>query len=313
MNMVLDNSGRHLWRQCHLKYKFKTIDGVQSRKGSTALRYGSAWHGFKEAFYRTILTEGWEAKRYAMLNGIGFAKDVWEKESENREFYDDYRTFDNLCSAAMKWLDYYPEDENELEVIGTEKIFELEMMPLTEEEAEWWHSPPESLLFTGRIDLQIKIHGIPWIVDTKTTGNSLAVESNRLGRSAQFMGYSYAAEKILDFKPNGCLVDYLHTSGRKNKDGDYGTIKYDFARVPHIFTDKDLLSWRFSFLRAAKEIQEAMLSGLWDQCQDSCYDFNRNCGFLGVCEQNKQEVDLAQNESFIYLPWDVREAVKGVE
>lgn len=311
--IVLDNSNRNLWRSCHFKYKMKVIDGIQSRKGSTALRYGSAFHSFKEGFYRTILKDGWAEKRTAMLNGISFAKNTWDRESDQREFYDDYRTFDNLTTAAMKFTEYFADDETELEIIDTEQIFELEMLPLTNTELAWYPSPPESILFTGRIDLQVKLHGIPWIVDTKTTGNSLAIESNRLQRSAQLMGYAYAAEKILDFKPNGCLVDYLHTSARKNKEGNYGTIKYDFARTPHIFTDKDIVSWRQSYLKVAKEIQESMETEIWDQCQDSCFNYNRNCGFLNLCEQNKDAVDISMNEEFIYQPWDVRDERKVVE
>jgi hypothetical protein len=309
--LVLDNSNRNLWRACHLKYKIKTLDGIQTKKGSTALRYGAAWHGFKEGFYREILASGWGASRIAMIGGISLAKDVWEIESKDREFYDDYRTFDNLTTAAMKWVDYYPEDPDSLELIATEKVFELEMFPLSPDELLRWPGPkPESLLFTGKIDLQYKLYGIPWITDTKTTGNPLATESGRLHRSAQLMGYSYASNKVLDFKPNGCMVDYLHTSGRRNKDGDYGTIKYDFARVPHIFTDKDLLSWRRSYLAVAKEIYEAMCTGDFDQCQDSCFNYNRNCGLLGICEQNKEVVDVSLDENYIYRPWDVRDSMR---
>lgn len=310
IQLVLDNSSRQTWRQCHKKYHLQVKQGIRPGKGSTALRYGSAWHGFKEGFYQEIIKSGWKNKQTAMLKGISMAKDKWDEETAKFEFYEDYRTFDNLTTGAMKFVEYFQDDENSMDIIGTETVFELEMLPLTNEELKWFPNPPESILFTGKIDLQAKLYDIPYIIDTKSTGNTLAIESSRLHRSPQLMGYSYASDKVLSFTPFGTMVDYFHTSGRKNKDGDYGTIKYDFARPPHIFTDNDLLSWRRSYLKAVKEIMEAELTGVYDQCQDSCFDYNSACGYMSLCEQNLNIIDVSNVDGYIYAPWDVRDEVK---
>jgi hypothetical protein len=311
--LVLDNSGRQLWRSCHQKYYLQVICGLRSVWGSTALRYGSTWHAFLEGFYSIIKQDGWGHKEFALITGLAFAKKTWDEETAKYQFNDDYRSFDAISEGALKYLQHFAEDEGSLKIIGTEKIFEVEMTPLTLEEVSWWGEVPfpPRILFTGKIDLQVEMFGSPWIWDAKTTGNQLSIESARLHRSAQLMGYSYGAAKVLDFVPNGTLISFFHTSARKNKDGVYGTIKMDFARTPHIFTDRDLEAWRKSYLVVCKEIWEAMKVGVFDQCQDSCYAYNHACSYSRICEQNKEFLPGDEiPEGFMYDPWDVRKEAK---
>ena len=297
--IVSDNSSRHLYIQCPRKYMLQQKMGLKGLYGSTALRYGTAWHSFLHGFYAEIMKNGWEAKDMAFMAGLVEAKNSFDKETSNALFNDDYRTMDNLQDSAYKYISVFADDEFSLKVLETEKVFELEMEL---DETDFANIPflPEEVVFTGQIDLQVEMNGSQWIWEAKTTGGALSIESQRLHRIPQLMGYSYAAERILDFKPQGCLVSFHHLLSRKSsKDDSYGKVNIDFARIPHIFTAKDLLEWRNSFLTTCRDIALSESTMLWPMRQDNCFDFNRRCTYSSLCDYNREVgFDVAEDGSY---------------
>jgi hypothetical protein len=307
--ITLDNSGRSLSRKCLRKHLLDNMLGLKGLSGSTALRFGSAWHGFQHGYYDLILHEGWEKKDLAFMKGLAVATKVFEQESADMTFYDDYRTLENLRDLALAYINHYQGDVGSLEIIGTEKIFEIKLEPTSQERDIFDPFLPEEIYFTGQIDLQVKQDDMPYIWDHKTTGNSLSVESQRLHRLAQLMGYSVAGEKALGFKPEGCMVSFAYMSSRKNKDGVYGKLSMDFMRVPHIFTERDLEEWRMSFLSSVRDLYLAMISNYFPMNHDSCFDYNHRCTFSPLCDMNREVPYYITNEG-VYEPYDIPEGFR---
>ena len=52
--IVLDNSARSTFRTCQRKYFYQNIKGLQPDFGSTALRFGSAYHAMQEGYHAWV-------------------------------------------------------------------------------------------------------------------------------------------------------------------------------------------------------------------------------------------------------------------
>lgn len=293
--IIIDNSKRSDFVKCHRLYYWKNVCGLKTKKGSTALRYGSTWHAIMQGYYAYIKINGWEEPEKAIEMALISGKDEWDKSSEGQEFIEDYRTFENCCQQFLLYLQYYPLDKENTKVIDTEKVFQLVIPAL--------HKP---ILFTGKIDLQLEIDSMPWIEDHKSTGMNLDIIASRLHRSAQLIGYSYSADKVLNFKPIGCIVNFAYISARKSKKtGEYGEVSFDFRRCPQIYTDKDIEQWVKSIKNTAYELMTCQDVEVWPMGHDECYNQYGQCPFSVLCEQNKR-LEEVNTDNFIHKPWDVR-------
>lgn len=300
----LDNSKRAMYRSCKRKHYWCNIRGLQPKQGSTALRYGSTWHSVMEGYYAYIAEHGWKDKELAIMAGIDKGKETWLKENEKFSFFSDYRTFEAITQSFLQYLSYYNTDENYIKIITTEQRFECPITLETEEEKRLYEGKLPPIIFTGRIDLQLEMNMMNWLLDFKTTGQALSVQGLRLNRSAQLIGYSYAGERVLDFKPEGCLASLHQLTARKSsKTGEYGGLTIDFQRVPQIFTQADIAQWKAGFLDTCLELQTSIQTNSFPMNHDFCYQYGA-CSYTRLCEQNCP-LDETNTDGFIVSFWDV--------
>jgi len=302
----LDNTKRSTAVRCLRKFQLSHMLGLKSIYGSTALRYGSCFHAFMEGFYGTIKQYGWAKRSVAINNAILLGKKSWDESSEGAMFWDDYRTFENCTASFINYITHFEADQNTLEVIATEQVFSLNMELETDIEVEMFgYLPP--IVYTGKLDLQMKLNETKWIDEFKTTGQSLSIQEARLYRSPQIIGYSYAAKRVLNFDATGALVTLHQLFSRKGKSGEYGKVTIDFSRTPQIFTDDDIFKWKMSFLKTCGDIYQCEKSNYFPCQFDSCFDYNRKCQFYGLCTSNTEPSEFVENipEGFKQQFWDV--------
>ena len=158
-----------------------------------------------EGYYGTVKEVGWANRSIAINNALILGKKIWDELTSQQIFFDDYRTFENGVTAFTQYLTHFEGDQVKLEVIATEQTFALPIVLENEiEKRIAGHLPP--IIFTGKLDLQMKLDGFPWINEFKSTGQPLSIQGNRLYRSNQVIGYTFAGPRILDFTPAGTLV-----------------------------------------------------------------------------------------------------------
>ena len=311
MILEVDNTKRTTSISCPRKFQLNYINHIFSLNGSTALRYGSVWHKILEGFYMTIAAEGWGSLAKAIAVGGKFGHDAWEKESSKFQFYSDYRTLENLMKGFIAYLEFYHGDEGLLEVSRTERVFKILMIPTPFELAKFPGLKP--VYFTGQIDLEVELSGRRWIKEHKSTGWYIGKVTQTLQRSPQIVGYNYASyvlaedDELLD----GSLVSVFHTSAYKSKvTGEYGKPKFDFSRVPQVFSVKDLALWRFSYMADVYRLQHYYKHNIFPERSHSCYTYGA-CGYINICEQNKPVGQEILHGYFVDDdPWDV---LKGKE
>jgi len=307
--MILDNTKRSTYRQCKMKYYLQHIKGLQSNFGSTALRYGSTWHGIQEGFHQWVKENGWfttqEEYIAALSAGLELGKKIWDRETEKKQFIDDYKNFNTAVEAFNAYLLYFAEDKNHIEIISTERKFECPIEPENEAEDKLLSKLPP-IIFTGKIDLCIKMDHMNWIWDFKTTGwilNQVIAKSNR---SPQLLGYSHASKHVLDFEVNGCLGSFAYIGASKSKvTGDWGTVRFDFRRIPQLYTEDDISAWKLSFLDTCVDIQRSVKENLWPESFDNCHQYGV-CPYLRLCQQHVEFEEL-NLEGFHVAFWDVLE------
>ena len=300
----LDNTYRGNFHLCKRKYFLSRELGLIPIRGSSALRYGSVWHAFIEGYYSHIKENGWTRDGNAIKQAAEYGAAVWQHETEayGQSFDEtDYRTLDNCAISFLEYCTEFQLDYNMLKVIETEQMFNFPMEVTNSEKKYFPNLANLDVHFTGRLDVQIELSGMPWILEAKSTGQSIGIQCDRLHRSPQIIGYSYAGQHALDFPAEGCLVSIHQLSSKRKKDGEWGKMTRNFRRPPHIFTDEDLEAWRLSYLATCSELVEYQKKDIWPMQFDSCYQFGR-CQFANICERNESLSKIRDDIDEGYIP-----------
>lgn len=311
--LELDNTKRSQMVTCDRKYYWQYKRNLRPTQGSTALRYGIVWHAITEGFYKHIKEHGWLHDGKALEAAIAAGKKSWEEISSKQTFYDDYRTLENCIQSFLNYVAYFNYDEGMLEIVSVERTFKLSMKLSLNEAFKFPFVEARGLLFTGRIDTEVLLNSALWQLEQKSTGQALSIQKARLHRSAQLIGYTYAQQRLSSEPPEGCLMALHHISCYKSKKtGLYGNPKIDFERVPQIYTDGDLESWRHSFLDTANRILHNEERNLWPLQYDNCYQYGR-CTFAPLCEQNAPLGEEILEGFYEDTPWDVAAGVEIID
>ena len=309
--LELDNSKRSQFVTCPRKYYYSYERNLRPNQGSSALRYGITWHSGMEEFYNYIKENGWVRDGGAFEAAVKAAKASWEEVSSKQTFYDDYRTLENYVQSLIAYIAHFYYDEGMLKIVETERPFKLSMKLTSEEERNFPLLAQEGLRFTGKIDAEVLLDGRLWQLEQKTTGQALSVQKHRLHRNPQLMGYAYAGERLNpEEPPDGTLIVLHHLSARKSKvTGEYGKSKIEFERIPQIYTDGDLRTWKQSFFVTANTILINEENNIWPVEFDNCYQYGR-CSFAPLCEQNAELGEEILEGFYEEEPWEV---AKGIE
>jgi len=312
--LVLDNTKREQFVTCDRNHYWQFERHLKPNQGSTAKRYGITWHAIMEGFYKHIMEHGWTRDGKAIECAVTCGKESWAEQSAKQYFEDDYRTLENCLRSLVAYISHFNYDEGMLKVTSVEQVFKIKIDTTPAEEAVFpYVHEAGGIYFAGRLDLGIEMDLRPWHVEHKTTGTSITLQESRLHRNPQNIGYTFASQKISEEPPEGCLVAIHHLSAYKSKTtGLYGDAKIDFKRIPQIYTDGDVLSWRTSLLDTANRILENKLRGVWPMCFDNCYRYGR-CTYAPLCEQNAKLGDEILEGFFEDEPWDVTESVPKEE
>ena len=307
--ITMDNTKRNEFITCPRKYFYKYIQGYSPTIGSTALRFGLSWHACMEGYYGMIAKEGWTTSGKAITAGGQMAQDTFYAETKNKEYYDDYRTIDNVLKMFILYLDHFSIDQNMLKIIQTEQVFKILITPTITELAAFPGVKP--FYFSGKKDLEVELNGQPWIFEFKTTGQPISIQSKRLHRSPQIIGYNYASKVIAKEIPEGSLVVLCHASGRRNKSGEYGKIKFDFQRSPQIFSDQDLAEFRYGLVHDAWRLQTSHNKDFWPCNQYSCYTYGA-CPYTYMCEAHRPVGQELLVNHIQCEPWSVLHGEKDL-
>jgi hypothetical protein len=158
--------------------------------------------------------------------------------------------------------------------------------------------------FVAVIDLILKIDGLTWVIDFKTTSVDLPYLSSKLRRMAQLMGYQFIAQSVLP-EVNGTFVYYHQLKASKSrKTGEYGETKIDFMKFPQVYSITDYEQWRKYVVWNAFKMKQAKLAGYPPEFS-SCYLFNSACEYLPLCDHPKWDLErFLEMPGYVIVPDD---------
>lgn len=294
--LKLDHTKASTAASCMRKYQLRWIMNLEGQYGSTALRYGVAFHAAMEGFYSYVVKNGWDNDGGGIHAALMNAREAWDDETRDKIFYDDYRSFDNLVISLTEYMARFASDDQFMKIFNVERGFKLKMEPSRQEGLLLGTVP---FYFTGRIDMELELNGLPWIKEFKTTGQALSLQQDRLHRSPQVLGYNYAAMQSLDTPPTGSLITMHHLSAYKSKvTGQYGKPKIDFSRVPQAYSTRDLKDWRYYFMGLATRIQLAEEADFFPKDLNSCRTFGK-CPYFDLCEFYGHDVPNLERDNLL--------------
>lgn len=264
--------------------------------GAMPLRYGSGFHTGMEAYYKNGKD---------LLKAIEAAATFWQKPTV-QIFQEDYRNLESLLSSLTLYHEQYANDNETIVGVPENKITTI--ISLSDEEKSYFGDI--EVQFVIVVDLILAVDGLKWVVDFKTTAVDLPYMASKMRKMAQLMGYQFVAQRHFD-GINGCMVYYHQLKASKSrKTGEYGDTKTDFMKFPMIFSNHDYEDWRRYVIWNAFNLHKAVESG-YSPNYNSCYEFNRACPYIQLCDHPKWNMDkFKEMDGFVLVPDDrVKEAV----
>lgn len=176
--MRISNSKANTWRRCPLKYKYKYVDKLESRRKSLPLTRGDWLHQMLMQHYDG---QGWEA-----IHGK-LTRNFYNLFEEEREDLGDLPA--ETRRILQSYLHRYRREDTGLVVVDSEVD---EILTL-----------PNGLEFNFIIDLIIEEDGLLWLWDHKTVGNFLPEDFKLM--DSQLTRYFWAAHHM-GYRPLGGVI-----------------------------------------------------------------------------------------------------------
>jgi len=276
-------------RSCWMKYYWHYIEGLTPKKKSAALTLGSAVHTAFEMFY-TGSTDS------DVLNWI---KKSYEEDSGERNSVEEEDHRINMFTALGMWA-YYP----------YKNIQEFEEI-IVEKEGKVTFGKMRNVRLVFRIDGLIKVGGVWWVREVKTTGLAMSQFMGRCTKSVQASVYVYCARK-LGYDVAGVMFDVIKKPllrRRKTETcDDFGRrIMADYAEDSKRPEDERKAFKRHYEYRSTVDMKhfdddmEALIkdirnkrnyskgTGAWCRNADSCWMWNRLCPYSVICDMEKPD------------------------
>jgi len=314
--MKLTYSMMNKFRSCRKACKFRYIDEIvpKARK-SDALFFGSTIHDALERLHGGENID-------AVISGIG---DVYDKRDIDPKQKADW----NLATAMMiAYSEHYASEG--FEVIALEKEFEGSITnPVT-------GASSRSFTFGGKVDGIVKQGGQCFLLEHKTAAQINESYLEKLWMDMQITLYAHYIEKVFKYKIAGIIYNVLTKPKLKQATGEtdkeYETrlagliaksktgkssAKRKMPETDDAFRErllakfKEPMAFHRETILISKEQTQEHLRELWELTKalldarrrnvfyrntSFCYQWNRPCSYLSLCQNGENEITLLDYE-----------------
>lgn len=262
-----------------LQYYGYLADGWTPIRKSVHLLFGGHFAKGLERYYK-LVAEG-KSSNDALIDTVWQALiDTWEYEIDENghsipgtgtPWASDHpsKTRENLVRTLVWYVDQYENNMMELVKLpdnraAVEYSFTLEVKP--------------GLMFSGHIDRLVTYSGDLYIMDQKTTGNTITPKFfEQFDLDSQMDIYTFAGKIIYDMPIKGVVVDGAQ-------------IAVGFTRFERGFTHRtnsQLEEWLEDTLALIDKAQRATAEGRYPRNRSSCSKYG-GCMFRGVCSKSPE-------------------------
>lgn len=295
---------------CPRKAEFNLIHSRTSFPGP-ALAYGQSVHKALESWYLNL--DKPLAERFQLALGAGEAHQLLNPPPPG-----EWRDREQLEKTIAAYAKTYPKEPFEVLTECVERPFELQLGEIeVDAECLWPYnlvtsdSNPENnvlpfyirkilVQWTGVVDLLLRQHGELWTLDHKTSSRGGPSYFQGFEQSEQFIGYSWAAQKIFNVPIRGCALNAIF--GRKPTKTGRGV---DLERRFYEYTPERIEEWRFDMLEHCTDLIRYLMKGHFPINSTSCVGKYGTCEFLPVCNQPMENRGtLLMSDNYCTNIWD---------
>lgn len=293
MQLAWDSTSLGALKECSRKYYYSIVLGYVPRADSVHLVFGLLVHGASERYnhakasgasheqalcaaVRWALVESWDAKLQRPLA-------VLDDKNKNRA---------NLIRTVVWYFEQFAEDPLETLILSNGKpavelSFDMDLGTRTA-------STEEQLTLCGHMDRVAVMNGVPYVVDIKTTKNTLNSEFfHKYSPDNQFSTYTLAGKVAFDIPLRGLIVDAAQVAVSFSRFAR-GIVTRDEAQLEEFLRDT---------LLYVKHAEGYAKEGYWPMNDKSCSNYG-GCPYREVCSKSPASRDKWLSMGFQKRVWD---------
>lgn len=287
LQIAWDSTSLGELKTCPRKYYYNLILGKVARADNVHLIFGVAYHHAQQAFHYAIAEGATEhvatisAVRTALKDTIG-----WKSDDHHKNRY-------NLIRTIIWHIDQFGADDpaTTIKLANGKPAAEL----------SWrfdlginTQTTGEPITLCGHLDRVVMFHNKPWILDYKTTKQSITDKFfDRYSPDNQISTYSYAGKIVYNIEVEGIIVDaaQILVNGTRFQRG------FAHRSPEQIYEWRSELDWWLQLAEycATKEH--------WPQNDKACFMYG-GCVYREICGKHPAERPLWLDVAFENRLWD---------
>lgn len=295
VQVAWDATSIDLAEQCLYKYKLVMIDGWRSRAESHHITFGAAYATAHEHYFK-YLAEGMDPE-LALGRVVAEAlEETWEYPScetcagsgeidqtpvrcpdcngtgrgeggKPWESFDSRKTRENLIRSIIWYFDFFKDDPVKVLTLSNGKAA-VELSYAVEVD--------NGIIFTGHLDSLVEYQGQTFVMDQKTTGQTIGPYYwDQFNPHTQFSMYAFAGQVIFATPVKGVLIDAAQIAVGFTR----------FERQPTFRTQAQLDEWYRDTLYWIARAQDATRANYFPLNPAGCSRYG-GCQFRGVCSKS---------------------------
>lgn len=271
--LVKDHTAMIAAKTCLRKFFYQIVIGKVPNETAIYLTWGSSYHKFREVLELTKdVAEAMKAGLEIWDKGQGADPPVGTKW----EFLTKARLLASFKAGYEWWCT--EKKQGKIEVIAVEQPFNIQL--------------PDGSYNGGRADQIIKLNGVCYGRDFKTTSKEGSFYSRGLEPNDQFTRYTYSEGKLTGMRVQGQLVEVLYNSKKDGpKISTYITTRSEYQ----------LKQWEKEAIFMNKILDMCREEDTWPMEEAAC----AFCPYHSVCKAPSEGAMMAKLDSeYVTRPWD---------
>lgn len=274
LQFAWDSTSITLAETCLRKYQYKMIEGWTSIGLSVHLRFGQHYATALEHYYkRTALGEDPEE---ALIGVVEEALvDTWDREGEEDagkpwDSMHNTKTRETLIRSIIWYIDHFGEsDPAPVHILsnGQPAVEHTFTIPVDND-----------LIFSGHIDRLVDYHGHPYVMDQKTTSQTISNHFfSQFKPNVQMSMYTFAGQIVYDVPIKGVIIDAAQIAVGFTR----------FARDLTYRTEEELTEWYDTAMYHIEAARKATRENHFPMRAASCGNYG-GCEFRGICSKSPE-------------------------
>lgn len=292
LQIAWDNHSMNMLKECPRKYQLSILLGRVTRATSIHLVFGILYHEALEQYDR-MRAEG-KTHRESLVQVVwDTMKKTWDKELNRPIVMDDKnKNRFTLLRTIVWYLEKFEHDTLKTLILPNgQPAVEMSFRFKT----DYISSTGEAFIYCGHIDRIATYDKLHWVVDRKTSKNSIDSDMffAQFSPHNQMSGYDFAGQVVYETKTTGIIVDAAQ-------------VMVNFSHFRRGFTQRtesQRQEWYSNLGYYFEQIDKFARDAHWPMNEASCGNYG-GCPFRGICGRPPEDRAQWLNVGFTFRNWD---------